>query len=381
MSRKESRSASSTPPSRLGAFVRRHRRLVLVLEILFIVSIVGSLLLTCVGGCFLLKYLRDGGYVESWTDGEDGTLLAKVQYGPRDWQIMDVYVPKTFDASKSSGALLFVHGGAWIVGSRREQQGFARRIAKRGYLVANMEYMLYNYKLSKEDKESYSVYSVLDEIDMALAKLKEIGSEHGYDVKKVGISGHSAGGHLAMLYGYRYKTRENGSPCVDVAFIAPRVGPSDFLTRNAWGPETGDMKRSARFVSYLSGEEITPSDLKERNAKAEAALKRISPACYISPETAVPTFAAYAAKDMLVPTTQTSAVTRAFDRIGAKSFTVVTSPTSTTPVFDLLIFPNSNHPLASDPVFTEKWTRIFEAYAARYLDEPTSEAWSESPVE
>lgn len=375
MSRKESRSASSTPPSRLGAFARRHRRLVLVLEILFIVSIVGSLLLTCVGGCFLLKYLRDGGYVESWTDGEDGTLLAKVQYGPRDWQIMDVYVPKTFDASKSSGALLFVHGGAWIVGSRREQQGFARRIAKRGYLVANMEYMLYNDDL-KEEKNSYSIQKVLDEIDMALAKLKEIGEEHGFDVQRVGLSGHSAGGHLSMLYAYTYKTRENGNPPVEVAFVAPRVGPSEFSAKSWRAEKKPDT--IAWFVSFMSGVKVTGEQLVHPDAETQKAIDSISPSHYIKPGVP-PTLAAYGAKDSLVPAPQCQITKRAFAKIYAHSFGEVPPGDKSTPVFDLILFPNSNHMLARDPDCTLKWQGLFLAYAERFLQlpevvEPTPDA-------
>ncbi len=309
--------------------------------------------------------MRDGGYAEGWEDGADGALLADVAYGAREWELMDVYLPKERDPSKLKGAILFVHGGGWTSGSRANEQGFARHFAKEGWLTANMEYMLYNYKLSAEEKAGYSVYKVLDEIDLALAKLKEVGAEHGYDVEKVAVSGHSAGGHLAMLYGYTYKTRENANPPVEVAFVAPRAAPSDFYTPGAWGPGDGDLSGPASFLSFMSGVATTADDLRGPNEKALAAARSISPAAFIG-ESAVPTLAAYGGKDSVVPFTQYMALIREFGKRG-EGGSPETPSGSGTPVFDLLIFPNSNHMLGSDPGVTQKWREFFNAYSQRYL--------------
>ena len=348
------------PPTR-----KRRRTVLRALEGLLLLFIV----VVAVLGVYVAKSFRDaeknGGYAEEWHDGADGSLLSDVAYGDREWELMDVYLPKEREPSKVQGAILFVHGGGWTSGSRANEQGFARHFAKEGWLTANMEYILYNDKLSDAEKAEYSVYKVLDEIDLALAKLKEVGAEHGYDVEKVAVSGHSAGGHLSALYGYTYKTRENANPPVEVAFVAPRAGPTDFYTPDAWGPGGGDLSGPASFLSFMSGVPTTADDLRGPNEKALMAARLISPAAFIG-KSAVPTLAAYGGKDSVVPYTQYLALIREFGERNARGI-AETPPESNTLVFDLLIFPNSNHMLGRDPSVTQKWYEYFNAYSERYL--------------
>ena len=141
------------------------------------------------------KAIRDSGYSEKWDPKVDGERLVDERYGEYPLQKMDVYVPKTIDPSKSRGAFLFMHGGAYVGGDRREQEGVAKAMAKEGYLTANIEYTLYN-KTLKERRSSYSVDMLLEDVRLALTKLVEIGRQHGYNVEKVALSGHSAGGLL-----------------------------------------------------------------------------------------------------------------------------------------------------------------------------------------
>ena len=100
--------------------------------------------LAAVGGYFFNKGMKNGGFVEDWTEGEDGVTLKDVSYGSKSWQVMDVYLPKEVEPAKSKGAFVFIHGGAWMGGTRRECAAFAKRAAKSGYLAANIEYMLHN---------------------------------------------------------------------------------------------------------------------------------------------------------------------------------------------------------------------------------------------
>ena len=106
-----------------------HRRMLRRLEYALLALIAAGLITVGVSCIALQNAFRDGGYSERWEDGVDGTTLRDVAYGSRPWEIMNVYVPKTLDESKVKGAILFIHGGAWVGGSRSEQQGFARFMA------------------------------------------------------------------------------------------------------------------------------------------------------------------------------------------------------------------------------------------------------------
>ena len=344
------------------------RRIELIFGLLIFLGLVAAGV-SCIG---FQNAFRGGGYSEKWEDGVDGTVLRDVAYGERPWEVMNVYVPETLDASKVNGAILFIHGGAWVGGSRSEQQGFARFMAKQGWLTANMEYMLYNKKLSADEKKEYSVFKVLDEIDMALAKLKEVGAEHGYQVENVALSGHSAGGHLTMLYGYTYKTRENANPPVDVAFIAPRVGPSDFYSEKIIPTDFQNisdrkLKSGTNLLSLLSGVALKSSDLRERREVVENAARSISPAAFVA-AAPVPTLAAYGGKDGLVPEeVHGQALVQEFRNLNAKGIADVAPGDAESIVFDYLVFPNSGHMLSDDPDVLQEWRELFKTYAERYL--------------
>ena len=333
--------------------------------------------------------IRDGGYAETWIVDVHGDILEDRSYGDNPQQTMDVYVPRTLDPAKSRGAILFIHGGAWIGGGRWEQESFAKMMAKEGYLTANMEYTLYNNDL-KERKDEYNIELVLEDVRLALAKLVEIGEEYGYQIDRVALSGHSAGGHISMLYGFRSRTREDFASPVKIAFVAPRVGPFDFHAKtwnipssdepatdrdgsedalsNTWTVEKR-IETMAKIASFLSGVEISKERYLNPDEKTEAALESISPLYDVKPGVP-PIFAAYGAKDIIVPSQNYKLLKHAFAGLKAKSVADVAPDDTETQVFDLLVFPNSNHMLARDPDYTLKWRGLFLSYASRYLMTP-----------
>lgn len=344
---------------------KRRRPVVRILLRILGVAALLAIVVVCYLGYSIHRIVRNGGYAEKWEEDVDGDWLRDMSYGELPWQKMDFYVPKEFDPLKAHGALLFIHGGAWIGGNRLEQAGFAKRMAKEGYLTGNMEYMLYNDDLG-EYKSKYNIQMVLADVDLALAKLVEVGRERGYEIDRVALCGHSAGGHISMLYGYTYKERENGAPPVEIAFVAPRVGPVDFHAKT-WNAEK-DPRTMTWFTSFLSGVEISEAQYVNPDEKTEAAIESISPLSFI--ESGIPpTLAVYGAKDVLVPSRHCKLLEHAFHEIKAKSIAEVEYTDRQTPVFDILVFPNSNHMLGRDPDFTLKWQGLFLAYSSRYLAE------------
>ena len=309
------------------------------------------------------KSIRDSGYSEKWNDKVDGDRLIDERYGEYPRQVMDVYVPKKLDLSKSRGAILFIHGGAYVAGDRREQEGIAKTMAKEGYLVANIEYTLYNKSL-KERKKDYNVGLVLEDIRLALTKLVDIGRRRGYHIEKVALSGHSAGGHVSMLYGFRSRTREDFKSPVEIAFVAPRVCSVDFHAR-MWESEK-NPKIMAWFTSFLSGVPIKKRLYLNPDEETEAAIRSISSVYDVKPGVP-PTLAAYGAKDQFVPLTHPDLLKRTFAELGAKSIVDLGTDDENAQVFDLLVFPNSNHTLVQDRDCAQKWLELLKIYAERYL--------------
>ena len=335
----------------------RRRWLKVLLALIVLILFVSA---SC--GLVLRRAMKDGGYIEDWEPGVDGQTLANVQYGSEAWQVMDVYVPKDFDARRMRGAVLFIHGGAWVGGSRMEQVGFAKRAAKAGYLTANMEYMLY----SEDVKDEYTIERVLDDVDAAIAKLKEVGAELGCELDRVAVSGHSAGGHISSLYAY---SRGKSAP-LKVAFLMARVAPIDFHA-DTWSPNL-KPKTVAGLVSAMSGEEVDEEQALNPDEKTEALIASISPLSYVKPGV-TPTISAYGAKDAIVPSPHARKIKEAFEALGAKSVVDVAPGDDQTPVFDYVEFPSSNHMLARDPDCTMRVWGLFLSYAKRYLQKHDGE--------
>ena len=95
-------------------------------------------------------------------------------------------------------AILYLHGGAYVVGSRRTHRGMAAQIA----LAGNAPVHLLEYRLGPEHKHPAG-------LDDSLAAYRELLAS-GVDPKSIVIAGDSAGGGLALALAMRL--RESGEP-------------------------------------------------------------------------------------------------------------------------------------------------------------------------
>ena len=115
------------------------------------------------------------------------TLPQRVAYGTDPAQRLDVY-------SKRSGekrpVLLFFHGGAWISGYLWWCGFMARGVEEQGgILVAG------TYRLAPRLRFP----AQLDDVNLALAWVRNHIADYGGDPARIIVGGHSAGGHLAAL--------------------------------------------------------------------------------------------------------------------------------------------------------------------------------------
>ena len=115
--------------------------------------------------------------VDYWGDGRRAHML-------------DVIVRRE-DPPRRAPVFVYVHGGAWILGDKREQ-GFPLlfELARRGWVGVTI-----NYRLSP--KATWPDHIV--DCKRAVAWVREHIAEYGGDPSFVAVSGGSAGGHLAAL--------------------------------------------------------------------------------------------------------------------------------------------------------------------------------------
>ena len=109
---------------------------------------------------------------------------------------LEIYVPK---AEGTYPAILLIHGGGWKQRQVEADRPLAERLAKRGYVVAQVA-----YRLSTDAKYPAAVY----DCKAALRFMRAHAKEYKIDPTRIGCAGGSAGGHLSGLVGMTGELKE-----------------------------------------------------------------------------------------------------------------------------------------------------------------------------
>jgi len=125
----------------------------------------------------------------------EGTrALRDLEYVPggHERHKLDLYLPGT---GSNWPLIVAVHGGAWTTGSKQSEP--AGPFVARGFAVASI-----NYRLSQ-----HAIFPAqIEDCKAAVRWLRANAPKYGYDAKRVGAIGGSAGGHLvAMMLSCRWK--------------------------------------------------------------------------------------------------------------------------------------------------------------------------------
>ena len=114
---------------------------------------------------------------------------------------LDVYYPKT-DVFKNRPLVMLIHGGAFYIGSKESaaERSLATALAKRGYLVASIDYRL-GFKLSPSDVE-LSAYRAVQDAHAALRFLAHNAQGLGINPDQVYVGGTSAGAVASLTVAF-----------------------------------------------------------------------------------------------------------------------------------------------------------------------------------
>jgi len=180
--------------------------------------------------------------------------------------------------------LLQVHGGAWVLGSRREQGlPLMMHLASRGWVCVSADYRLAPHATFPDP---------LVDLKHALRWIREHGGEYGADPDFVVVTGGSAGGHLASLVALTANEPEYqpGFEHVDTSVQAcvAFYGVYDFTDRFGYQQHEGLAKLLERRVMKAALEE------------AREAYDKASPLSRVG-EHAPPFFIVHGDRDTLAP--------------------------------------------------------------------------------
>jgi acetyl esterase/lipase len=139
---------------------------------------------------------------------------------------LDVYLPSTLGDSQFDGkgrpAVLALHGGSWIGGSKTEYGNQVARLAEHGYVVVAAD-----YRLARPGSASWP--EVWEDAQAAVRWIHRHAQEIGVDPGRIAALGSSAGGHLAALLGTSGReTGLDGASC-RVQAVVSLYGPTDLF--------------------------------------------------------------------------------------------------------------------------------------------------------
>ncbi len=164
-------------------------------------------------------------------------------------------------------AVLWVHGGGWRAGERQPHPN--RALAERGFVTATM-----SYRFSDENVFPAQIHDV----KAALRFLRATSEDWGIDADRIGIWGHSAGGHLAALAavseGIPVLEGEGGHPDESSAVQAavPLSPPTDFLVDWFAASDYSPHEEALSAVhEFLDGNPLTDPEIADRAQLASPA--------------------------------------------------------------------------------------------------------------
>src|SRR5580765_3662610 len=107
----------------------------------------------------------------------------------------DVFAPK---GARNLPIIVIIHGGGWTANDEDIMRGLARELTKGGkFVVASMDYRWAGK--ADGDATSNTMADLIEDVFGGIAHILEHASEYGGDPTRVGVTGDSAGGHLAAV--------------------------------------------------------------------------------------------------------------------------------------------------------------------------------------
>ncbi|HWN99014.1 MAG TPA: alpha/beta hydrolase fold domain-containing protein [Blastocatellia bacterium] len=103
---------------------------------------------------------------------------------------LDVYVPR--NQSGPNPTVIYIHGGGWVGGAKETSWLAILPFLEAGWSVVNVEYRLARVSLAP---------AAVEDCRCALRWVIRNAKEYNFDISKLVVTGHSAGGHLSLTTG------------------------------------------------------------------------------------------------------------------------------------------------------------------------------------
>jgi acetyl esterase len=178
---------------------------------------------------------------------------------------LDAYVP---DGPGPFPAVIIVHGGSW---SRGDKQTFVKPLFE-PLTNAGFAWFTINYRLAP----AYHFPAPVEDVESAIRYVQSHAGDYKVDVKRIAITGESAGGHLVSFVGARDGAK------LKLRAVVPFYAPND-LEAMVTGPDQAGSAQNWLFRILARRALKGLLDFTEPDAEAVRRLREASPITYVKP--------------------------------------------------------------------------------------------------
>jgi arylsulfatase A len=186
-------------------------------------------------------------FLKASAEVEEFEGLTYAKYGDRELQL-DLF--KLKEQTEPRPAIIWIHGGGWSKGTRKNGGKMARYIAEHNYVTVSI-----SYRLSGEAPFPVQI----QDCKAAVRWLRANAKQYGIDPDRIGAIGHSAGGHLAALLATSNDVPElegeGGNPSFSSTIQAavPMGAQSDMETERIRSMTAQPPPKAAIWHEFLGG--------------------------------------------------------------------------------------------------------------------------------
>lgn len=148
-----------------------------------------------------------------------------IEYANPDDEHLQLNLARPKDGEGPFPAVLCIHGGGFRAGKREGYDGLCKKLAARGYVAATASYRL---------APKHPFPAAVHDVKAAVRWLRANAAKYHIDPDRIGVTGGSAGGHLAQFLGVTEGVQQfegtSGNAGVPnaVRCVVNVYGPSDF---------------------------------------------------------------------------------------------------------------------------------------------------------
>ncbi|HEV8060583.1 MAG TPA: alpha/beta hydrolase [Gemmataceae bacterium] len=196
----------------------------------------------------------------------DSTIDKDIVYSKVDGRELHLDLVRPTATGKPVPFILWLHGGGWRQGDRKDSHPAMQDMAKLGYAGGSVEYRL---------APAHKFPSPLEDARQALAFLRKNAAKYNLDPDRIAVAGGSAGGHLSLMLGLAKPAGDKGPN--GICGVIDISGPTDFRTWKI-DKEADDLLKKSVGVNLdgLIADFVGTSDRQDRR------MVEVSPITYVS---------------------------------------------------------------------------------------------------